>query len=131
MWEGRFKSSPISTDRYLLACSRYIEMNPVRASVVKLPEDYRFSSYGAKIGLREIRWLDYDPAYLGLGKTDEERQNEYKRWFRESIPEDEWNLIRQAIQRNWAYGDNRFKEKMENVLRRRFDIEKAGRRSEV
>jgi len=127
LWEGRFKSSPISTDHYLLACSRYIEMNPVRAGIVKLPEDYYFSSYGAKIGLREIKWLDYDPAYLALGKTERKRQKEYERWLHESIPEDEWKLVREAIQRNWAYGNNRFKEEMENVLGRRFEIKKAGR----
>jgi hypothetical protein len=52
-------------------------------------------------------------------------------YYHESIPEDEWNLIRQAIQKNWAYGNNRFKEKIENVLGRRFDIKKAGRRPKM
>lgn len=99
--------------------------------MVKLPEDYYFSSYGAKIGLREIKWLDYDPLYLGLGKTVRERQEKYKRWFHESIPEDEWNLIRQAIQKNWACGNNQFKKTMENVLGRRFEIKKAGRRPKI
>ena len=74
MWEGRFKSSPISNDHFLLACSRYIEMNPVRSGIVKAPEDYYFSSYGAKIGLREIKWLDYDSSYLALGEMERDRQ---------------------------------------------------------
>lgn len=61
LWEGRFKSSLISADRYLFACSRYIEMNPIRAGIVKKPGDYYFSSYGAKTGLRKLKWLDFDP----------------------------------------------------------------------
>jgi len=129
LWAGRFKSSPISTDRYLLACSRYIEMNPVRAGIAKYPDSYYFSSYGAKIGLREIKWIDYDPVYLSLGKTKEERQKEYKRWFQNGISKNEVEIIRETIQRNWAYGNTRFKEDMEKVLGHRFEIKKAGRRS--
>jgi putative transposase len=48
LWEGRYKSSPISTDEYLLACCRYVEMNPVRAGIVADPCDYSWSSYGIK-----------------------------------------------------------------------------------
>lgn len=109
-WEREFKSSPISTDRYLLTCSRYIEMNPLRAGIVKEPADFHYSSYGAKVGLKKIKikWLDFDPLYLGLGETDEERQKRYQRWFNESIPEDEWKPIRDAIKRNWVYGNSEF-----------------------
>ncbi|MCF6317873.1 MAG: transposase [Proteobacteria bacterium] len=45
LWEGRFKSSLVSDDLYVLACMRYIEMNPVRAQMVKAPQDYKWSSY--------------------------------------------------------------------------------------
>lgn len=129
LWEGRFKSSPVSTDFYLLACSRYIEMNPVRAGMVEEPKDYPFSSYRAKIGLDGLKWLDYDPIYLSLGKKDKERQIEYKKWIHESIPKGEWNAIRDSIKRNWAYGNERFKEEIESALGRRFEIKKPGRRS--
>lgn len=128
LWEGRFKSSPISSDRYLLSCSRYIEMNPVRAGIVEKPDDYIFSSYGAKVGLREIKCLDYDVFYDSLGNTTDERQIAYQRWFYESIPEAEWGLIREAVQRNWAYGNNQFKEQLEKTLDRKFELKKAGRK---
>jgi putative transposase len=133
LWEGRFKSSPISSDRYLLSCSRYIEMNPVRAGIVEKPDDYIFSSYGAKVGLglRELKCLDYDAFYNSLGNTTDERQIAYQRWFYESIPEAEWDLIREAVQRNWAYGNNRFKEQMEMALDRKFELKKAGRRPKM
>lgn len=47
LWEGRYKASPVDTEHYLLACYRYIELNPVRANMVKQPEDYAYSSYHA------------------------------------------------------------------------------------
>lgn len=131
LWEGRFKSSPVSSDRYLLACSRYIEMNPVRAGIVEKSEDYKFSSYRARVGLKELRMLDHAPAYLSLGNTASERQSAYKRWFHESIPKAEWELIRESVQRNWAFGNNWFKEEMEKVLERRFEIKKAGRKPKI
>ena len=129
LWEGRFKSSPVSTDRYLLACSRYIEMNPVRAGIVGTPGEYHFSSYGAKTGSLEFPWLDRDPVYLSLGATEAERQKEYKKWFNESIPEGELPLIRESIRRNWPYGNEQFKKEVEDTLGRKFEIKRAGRKT--
>jgi len=96
--------------------------------MVKVPEDYDHSSYKAKIGLKEIKWLDYDPVYLALGKTDNDRQKEYQKWIHENIPEDEWKIIGDAIQKDWAYGNDKFKEEIENALGRRFEMKKAGRK---
>ena len=45
LWEGRYKSCLIQSDRYLLEVYRYIELNPVRAGIVSNPEHYRWSSY--------------------------------------------------------------------------------------
>jgi putative transposase len=45
LWEGRHKGCLISSDDYLLACMRYVELNPVRAGMVVSPGDYRWSSY--------------------------------------------------------------------------------------
>ncbi len=128
LWEGRFKSSAISTDQYLLACSRYIEMNAVRAGIVKLPEQYDFSGYKAKIGLKKLDFLDYDPLYLSLGKTEIERHKKYQSWVHESISKNEWDLIREAIQRNWPYGNEKFQKSIESTLGRKFEIKRAGRR---
>jgi putative transposase len=129
LWEGRYKSSAVSTDRYLLACSRYIETNCMRAGIVKKPEEYDFSSYRTKIGLEKLEWLDCDPVYLDLGKTEEERHKKYQGWIHESIPKGELDMMRKSIQRNWAYGGEEFKEKIESMLGRKFEIKKAGRRS--
>jgi len=131
LWEGRFKSSAISTDHYLLACSRYIEMNAVRAGIVKLPEQYDFSSYKAKIGLKRFDFLDYDPIYLSLGETESDRQKKYQKWFLESITGNELNMIREATQRNWPYGNEEFQERIESDLGRKFEIKKAGRKPKM
>ncbi len=128
LWEGRFKSSPVSTDHYLLSCSRYIEMNAVRAGMVRLPEQYEFSSYRAKVGLKKLDFLDLDTLYLALGETEGERQGKYQRWFKESFSEPECGMIRDAIKRNWPYGNQEFQQEIESTLGRKFQIKKAGRK---
>jgi REP-associated tyrosine transposase len=45
LWEGRFRSCMVNSDNYVLACYRYIELNPVRAGMVSAPCEYRWSSY--------------------------------------------------------------------------------------
>ena len=47
LWEGRYKSCLVDSETYLLACHRYIELNPVRAWMVSDPADYLWSSYRA------------------------------------------------------------------------------------
>jgi hypothetical protein len=66
---------------------------------------------------------------VDLGKTVGDRQRKYQDWTQESIPKGEWETIRRSIQKNWTYGDEKFKEKIEGMLGRKFEIKKAGRRS--
>ncbi len=128
LWEGKFKSSPMSKDNYLLACSRYIEMNPVRAHIVKDPKDYVWSSYRYKTGDGEgATLLDPDPLYIDLGKDDNERQENYRKWFKGSIPPQEWEIIRRAVNKSGAFGNNSFKERIEKLLGRKLDVKDRGR----
>lgn len=108
LWEGRYKSSPIDTDAYLLACMRYVELNPVRAGMVERPDAYRWSSYRAHVGTESVAWLDLDPEYLGLGATPAERQMRYAQWVAVGVPAGEWDTIRRAIQRGQLTGDEPF-----------------------
>lgn len=73
LWESRYKVSPIDTDAYLLQCCRYAELNPVKARMVRLRQDYPWSSYRARIGLEECKWLDMPPTFNALGETDKTR----------------------------------------------------------
>ena len=90
LWEGRYKSSPINANEYLLACCRYVELNPLRAGIVTDPTQYSWSSCPSKAGIKEMSWLDFDPFYLSLGNNAAPRTEKYARWLYESVPEGEW-----------------------------------------
>ena len=126
LWESRYKSSPIQTDDYLLACCRYVELNPVRAHMVASPQDYQWSSYRVKVGLAQSSWLDEDPCYLSLGETYEQRCERYRAFVRAAIPEGEWDLIRQAVQRGQLTGNGCFIDEIEQITGRRIEFRKPG-----
>lgn len=127
LWEGRYKSSPISTDNYLLACCRYVEMNPVRAGMVDVPEAYQWSSCAFKVGLREEEWLDLDPCYAELGNTVEMQQDSYCAWLAESVCDEEMLLIRTATQQGKLIGAEAFVTEVSERLGRRCDLRSPGR----
>lgn len=127
LWEGRFKSSPIETDAYLLACCRYVELNPVRAGIVSVPEHYRWSSYPERSGSTPGGWTDGDPCYLGLGADSTERAHRYRQWVTAVIPDGEWNRLRQAVQRGCPAGDESFLEKISGKIGRRVEMRPPGR----
>ena len=60
LFEGRFRSSLVQEDEYLLACLRYIELNPVRARMVGDPGDYLWSSYRTHgLGTQALLWTPH------------------------------------------------------------------------
>ena len=87
LWEGRFKSSIISTDEYLPACCIYIELNPLRSDMVTDPVAYKWSSYGAKVLGRRDLVVDLHSSYLALGDCESERQKAYVEFVLDTIPE--------------------------------------------
>ncbi len=99
LWEGRFRSTPIDNDRYLIACCRYVELNPVRAGIIKDPIEYQWSSYRSKIGLNTADWLDLDPFYLDMGATPEERGSNYRTWLRQTYSDEEQQFLRHSSPR--------------------------------
>jgi len=85
LWEGRFKSCLVDSEEYLLKCYRYIELNPVRAGMVKNPSDYRWSSYGINALGKESELCNPHPIYSALGKDDIERQIKYRKLFEHEL----------------------------------------------
>ena len=79
--EGRFKSSVISDDDYFLICMRYIELNPVRAHMVKHPSDYEWSSYQANAQGKKNTIISPHALYLSMAKEEHERNKLYKELF--------------------------------------------------
>ena len=127
LWGSRFKSSPIETDRYLLACCRYIELNPVRACMVAAPEDYPWSSCRTRTGIERRGWLDEDPCYTAFGTNAADRASRYREWLRAAIPPGEWDLIRQAVHRCQLTGGNRFTDEVEQRIGLRIELRGPGR----
>ncbi len=118
LWEGRYKSTLIDTEKYLLTCHRYIELNPVRARMVDAPSEYRWSSH------RHNALGQYDPVvtphelYEALGSTDSYRQRVYFELFKNAVEEQDLRAIRESTNKAWVLGDDRFKEKIQAALDR-------------
>ncbi len=117
-WEGRFKCSPIESDRYLLACARYVDLNPVRAGIVARPEDYPWSSYRARVGLDDCDWLDAGPCFTALGADLEHRRERYREFVELGIGPHELAVIRGAIQRNQLTGSEQFPDDVAELIGR-------------
>jgi len=127
LWEGRYKSSPINTNEYLLACCRYVELNPVRAGLVVDPLEYSWSSYASRIGANKLGWLDVDPCYLGLADSDVKREALYTEWVNGVLPDGELDHIRQSLQRGQLTGSTRFVDEIEQMIERRVENRGQGR----
>lgn len=127
LWEGRFRASLVQTETYLLACQRYIELNPVRAGMVSDPADYHWSSYQAHGLGKHIEMHSAHEQYLSLGKTGSSRQDSYRGLFHTYIDSQLETDISSALNKGMALGDERFKDEMEQLHGRRVRPGKVGR----
>lgn len=127
LWEGRFRSSPIDSNSYLLACCRYVEMNPVAAGMCVDPAAYRWSSCASKVGVKATAWLDFDPLYQGLADGESERQQRYRSFLQETVTEREREVILRAVQRGQLTGGTAFVDEIEERLDRRIEMRGPGR----
>lgn len=131
LWDSRYKISAIQTDEYLLQCCRYVELNPVKAKMVKKAEEYTWSSYSAKVGLVENSWLDLDPCYMALAKNQAKRRERYSEFVGLGIGEQEQRFIQQAADRNQLTGSSRFVDEVEQRLGVRVECRGRGRPSKT
>lgn len=130
VWEGRFKASLIQVEDYLLTCYRYIELNPVRAGMVRDPGKYPWSSYRGH-GLGQANELITDHALYGaLGRLEEERRSAYRALFRAHLEDEALGEIRASINRGLPLGSERFREQVEAALGRRVGLKQRGRHKE-
>ncbi len=70
LWQGRFASFPMDED-YLLAAARYVELNPVRAGLVKRPEDWKYSSTRAHLAEEDDALVQVKPLLDRVGDWQE------------------------------------------------------------
>jgi putative transposase len=109
LWEKRFDSCPVDTDRYCLACYRYIELNPVRAGIVDRPEAYRWSSHRENIGLRTWRIVRPHASYLALARGREARCDSYATLFNDVLLPSVVKMIRRSTSSGFPLGDETFR----------------------
>lgn len=128
LWEGRFRSCLTREESYVLACYRYIELNPVRACMVDHPAEYRWSSYRFNAQGEASRFLLKHAVYEGLGSNDGVREAAYRGLFSAEMEPELVDEIRQATNGNYALGSTRFKVEVEAALGRRVTKEKVGRK---
>jgi putative transposase len=113
LWEGRFRSSPIETEFYCLACYRYIELNPVRAGMVATPAEYRWSSYRENVGRRSPSIVTPHPCYLLLGRTPAVRHERYRGLVHEYLPDRAIAAIRHGMSKGLPVGAESFSRRLE------------------
>ena len=127
LWEGRFKASLVDSERYLLACMRYIELNPVRAGMVSHPGEYEWTSYhgNGQHGLNAL--LSSHPVYHQLANVAERRQVIYRELFGDILDDGSIHEIREALNHELVLGRSSFKEKIKLMTSRQVDEGNAGR----
>ena len=121
LWEGRYKATLIDSEAYMLICMRYIELNPVRAGMVSHPLEYPWSSYHCNALGQANELVTPHIEYSRLGKTDDERQAAYRQLFRRRITESGLVEIREATNKAWVLGNERFKQRIQKQLERRVE----------
>jgi putative transposase len=119
LWEGRFRSCLTQSESYVLACYRYIELNPVRAKMVRHPRHYRWSSYRTNAEGKEDALITPHEMYQRLGRSADSRLEAYRALFKAHVDDDELNQIRSATNGNYVFGSERFQEQIGEMLGRR------------
>jgi putative transposase len=119
LWEGRYRGTLLDPERFLLPCSRYVELNPVRAGLVATPQDYGWSSYGANAAGADDPLVTPHPQYQKLGRSNKARQGAYRRGFAEPTDEGLIQRIRDATNKAWVLGNEVFCAAIEEQLNRR------------
>ncbi len=127
LWEGRFKSCLVDSDRYALTVQRYIELNPVRAAMAAMPDEYRWSSARASQGLAPDPLLTFHAIYAALGCDPAARALAYREWLAQGVDSDETQSIRAHMRQERALGEPRFQAMVEKTLLRPVAIRGPGR----
>ena len=127
LWEGRYKSTLIQTDRYLLTCMAYMDLNPVRAGLVPGPPDYPWSSYGHFTGQRIDKLITPHPLVWELGNTPFAREAAYAQLVLSGISPVQQAALTEATLSGWALGEPDFVADLQKKTQRRVSKSVAGR----
>lgn len=127
LWEGRFRTSLVDSESYLLACQRYIELNPHRAGLASGLLDYPWSSLMHHLGVRQDPLISEHPVFWLLGNTPFAREAAYRQWLEEGIALTEQQRITQALNRNMVLGNDLFIAQLQRTTDRALTRKPRGR----
>jgi putative transposase len=127
LWEGRYKSTLVQAERYLLACMVYIDLNPVRAGLVADPAEYGWSSHAHHIGRRNDRLITPHPLYWALGNTPFAREAAYSDLVRSGISPKQQQALTESVLQGWALGEANYVADLQRHTTRRVSKARAGR----
>ena len=127
LWEGRYRAGIVDSDYYLLACYRYIEMNPVRAGMVPAPSAYSWSSHLCNAYGMSNALVTPHPVILELGDREVDRQAAYRSLFDSPLPAEVVHSIRAASRHGWAIGNPTFCREIEKRTGQRVRPLRRGR----
>jgi putative transposase len=127
LWEGRFRSSLIDAETYLLACQRYIEANPVRAGMVASAEQWLWSSHRHYLGWCVDPLVTPHAALWSLGNTPFERESAYRQLFAEPMPAPQQEWLRSRVQAGKPIASPAFQQRLEALTGLRLVARPVGR----
>jgi putative transposase len=127
LWDGRFRSCLVQEDAYLLACQRYIELNPVRAKIVAHPFQYPWSSYRRNAHGQPNSVITPHPIYCALAQRPAARESSYRHLFTSALPTRVLNKVRRATNGNYALGNKAFSDQLAELLGRAVVPRQGGR----
>ena len=127
LWEGRYRSTLIQTDRYLLACMAYIDLNPVRAGLVAQAADYPWTSHGHYIGRQMDKLVTPHPLVWALGNTPFAREAAYAELVQAGVNPVHQSALTQATLSGWALGEPDFVADLQKRTQRRVAKGQVGR----
>lgn len=127
LWEGRYKSTLIQSERYLLACMVYMDLNPVRAGLAVQARDYPWSSHAHYIGLRTDKLITPHPLYWALGNTPFAREAAYAELVQADVSANQQEELTRSTLQGWALGDADFVSDLQKKTTRRLTKASAGR----
>ena len=127
LWEGRYRSTVLQPDRYLLPCMVYMDLNPVRSGLVSRPGDYRWSSHAHWLGVRNDRLLTAPAQFWNLGNTPFAREAAYADLVQAGLSPQEQAALTASALSGWALGDSDFIAQLQKRTARRVVQGQAGR----
>ena len=127
LFQGRFKAIVIDSERYFLVCSRYIELNPVRAGLCASAADFAWSSHAHHVGNRADPMIVEHALYWALGNTPFQREAAYRALVEQGLSATEVAAVTEATLKGWALGSHQYRKTLEKRLQRRVSPAPRGR----